>query len=150
MPNAATTPLQRTLVLYPYLLRQTWVFDDVRTGLKEEAFVCGITEMITRLVKARGIPAAEQGFQLTFAAESFDGADAMLSWVRADEVSGNWYQGEVLGQHMTGWLCPALQLYFEGAPPEIFVKADPLPAGVNPLWNPPVGGAVRRFVEAPA
>ena len=28
-----------TLTLYPYLESGTWVFDDERTGLKEEAFV---------------------------------------------------------------------------------------------------------------
>jgi len=39
------------LTIYPYLLGQTWVFDDPRTGLKEEAFVLGMTEMISRLVK---------------------------------------------------------------------------------------------------
>jgi hypothetical protein len=26
------------LTIYPYLIGQTWVFDDERTGLKEEAF----------------------------------------------------------------------------------------------------------------
>ena len=39
------------LTIHPYLLHETWVFDDPRTGLKEEAFVCGATEMISRLVE---------------------------------------------------------------------------------------------------
>ncbi len=39
-----------TLTLYPYLKDSCWVFDDARTGLKEEAFVLGATEMITRVV----------------------------------------------------------------------------------------------------
>jgi hypothetical protein len=50
---------------------------------------------------------------------------------------------------MECWLCPALELYFESAPPRIYVKAAPLPAGVNPIWNPPPGVITRRFVEAP-
>jgi hypothetical protein len=29
---------------------------------------------------------------------------------------------------MEGWLCPALLKYYDAAPPEIYVKADPLPA----------------------
>jgi hypothetical protein len=48
------------LTFYPYLLDGTWVFDDPRTGLKEEAFVCGMTEMISRLVEAKGITNAPQ------------------------------------------------------------------------------------------
>ncbi len=48
------------LTIYPYKLRETWVFDDPRTGLKEEAFVCGATEMISRLVSTKRIPRAEQ------------------------------------------------------------------------------------------
>ena len=42
-----------TVDLYPYLLRDTWVFDDPRTGLKEEAFVSGATDMISRLIQAK-------------------------------------------------------------------------------------------------
>jgi hypothetical protein len=48
-----------------------------------------------------------------------------------------------------GWLCPALLLYFEQAPRRIFIRCDPLPAGVNPIWTPKRGDTVRRFVEAP-
>jgi hypothetical protein len=40
--------------LYPYKLRDTWVFDDARAGLKEEAFVCGATEMIRQMVSTTG------------------------------------------------------------------------------------------------
>ncbi len=29
------------LTIFPYRLSDTWVFDDLRTGLKEEAFVAG-------------------------------------------------------------------------------------------------------------
>jgi len=45
-----------TPTIYPYKLHETWVFDDPRTGLKEEAFVCGATEMISRLVSTKRIP----------------------------------------------------------------------------------------------
>jgi hypothetical protein len=50
--------IMRVLTIYPYLLHETWVFDDARTGLKEEAFVLGMTEMISRLVEAKAIPHA--------------------------------------------------------------------------------------------
>lgn len=150
------------LTLYPYLFESTvWVFDDERTGLKEEAFVLGMTEMISRLVEHKRIPNVSRGFAMHFSDQPFDGYDAVLNWIRSDDsqqvsdkdgnvspLSGNWYRGEVVGEVMEGWLCPALGLYFQSAPKKIFVRADPLPAGVNPIWTPPPGETVRRFVSA--
>ena len=38
------------LTLYPYLLdERCWVFDDEKFGLKEEAFVLGMTEIISKV-----------------------------------------------------------------------------------------------------
>jgi hypothetical protein len=150
------------LTLYPYRLRQCWVFDDCRTGLKEEAFVLGSSEMITRLVEARSIPNADRGFALHFSQEPFAGYDAELTWLRSDDsqvvpdkagsasqIHGNWYRGTVAGQEMEGWLCPALGLYFAAAPSRIFVKAGPLPAGVDPIWHVDAHAPVAaRFVSA--
>jgi len=39
--------------IYPYLLGNTWVFDDPRTGLKEEAFVLGMSERISGWLRPR-------------------------------------------------------------------------------------------------
>lgn len=126
-------------VLYPYLLGGTWVFDDERTGLKAEAFVMGMLEMIYRLIFTKGIQNADQGFQMTFSDEPFDGTDAELQWLRADDpdqpMGGNWYGATVAGQYQEGWLCPALRLYFDSAPARLFVRADPLPEGVDPIWH---------------
>ena len=59
-----------TMTIYPYLFENScWVFDDERTGLKEEAFVLGMTEMISRLVEYKLLPKASKGFSMTFAAE---------------------------------------------------------------------------------
>jgi hypothetical protein len=151
------------LTLYPYRLDQCWVFDDPRTGLKEEAFVLGSSDMITRLAEARVIPNAERGFALHFSEEPFAGYDVELTWLRSDDsqvlpgkdgsasqICGNWYRGKVAGQEMEGWLCPALGLYFHAAPRRIFVKAEPLPAGVDPIWHVDANAPVaRRFVSAP-
>jgi hypothetical protein len=152
-----------TTSIYPYLLRNTWVFDDARTGLKEEAFVLGMSEMISRLVESKGIPLAANGFLLQFGAEPFAGADAELKWLRsgdpevlpgkdgsASQILGNWFKGSIAGQEMEGWLCPALGLYFKAAPARIFVKADPLPPGVDPIWHIDKDApSVFRFVSAP-
>ncbi len=133
------------LTIYPYLYDGTcWVFDDQRTGLKEEAFVLGTSEMISRVVEAKAIQNAAQGFALTFSAEPFD-HDVELAWMSASQafeagattlpIEGNWYRGVVCGKEMIGWLCPALFLFFAEAPPKIFAKAEPLPAGVDPIWH---------------
>lgn len=154
----------KILTLYPYLLDgKTWVFDDARTGLKEEAFVLGMSEMISRLVAEKSIPAAAKGFALHFSDEPFAGADAELTWLRSDDsqvvpgqdgsasqMLGNWYRGVVAGEEMEGWLCPALGCYFAAAPARIFVKAEPLPPGVDPIWPVSVEDLIaRRFVSAP-
>lgn len=101
---------QRILTLYPYLYPGTacWVFDDARTGLKEEAFVEGTSEMITRVVEQKRIPRAAKGFLLSFSDQPFDGYDVERLWLRGDAEDGNWYEGEVLGEYMENWLCPAL------------------------------------------
>jgi hypothetical protein len=138
-----------TLTIYPYRLRETWVFDDPHTRLKEEAFVSGASEMISRLVSTKRIPRAEKGFAMTFSDKPFEGHDAVLSLLRPDEYEGNWYHGYVTGLRMECWLCPALLCYFPSAPEKIYVRADPLPSGVNPIWEPPEDAEPRRFVEAP-
>jgi hypothetical protein len=154
----------RISTVYPYLQARTWIFDDARTGLKEEAFVLGMSEMITRLVETKGISEAKNGFALDFSDEPFEGADAELKWLRsgdpqvvpgrdgsASQVFGNWYGGNVAGQQMEGWLCPALGLYFHAAPQRLFVKAEPLPAGVDPIWHVSREDAQAvRFVSAPS
>ena len=141
----------RILTLYPYLYPGTacWVFDDERTGLKEEAFVLGTSEMISRVVEHKKIPNAATGFLLSFSDQPFDGHDVERRWVRSEVGGGDWYEGDVLGEYMENWLCPALLLYFEKPPKRLYVRCEPLPAGVNPIWNPPPGEEGRRFVEAP-
>src|SRR5690349_265299 len=128
------------LTVYPYLLDGTcWVFDDPRTGLKEEAFVLGASEMISRVVEAKGIASAARGFALTFDAAPFE-HDVELTWLPAPDAArqlgdrgsdlpdvGNWYKANIFGQEMIAWLCPALFLYFPQAPKTIYAKAEPLP-----------------------
>src|SRR3954452_15094359 len=103
------------LTLYPYRLGSCWVFDDQRTGLKEEAFILGTSEMISRVIERKRIPDAARGFALTFDSAPFDHD---LKLVRCEGPHsdnpigqlGTWYQADVLSQQMTGWLCPALLL----------------------------------------
>jgi hypothetical protein len=105
--------------------------------------------MISRVVAHKRIPQATSGFLLTFSDEPFEGHDVVRRWAREDAGGGNWYEGEVLGEWMENWLCPALLLYFQTPPERLYVRCDPLPPGVNPLWDPPPGEEGRRFVEPP-
>ena len=109
-------------VIAPYWLESvgTWVFDDARVGLVQEPFVSGIPEMIDELVKE--IPDARRGFRLVFSTGPFPGFQRKLSWVR-EEMGGNWYRSE--DPPGEGWLCPALFRYFDEAPRELYVKAEP-------------------------
>jgi hypothetical protein len=109
------------IAIRPYWSGATWAFDDPAAGLLCEPFVAGIPEMIDILV--RDIPDARAGFRLIFAAGPFPGAMGRMEWVR-EEYGGNWYRWT--DRNMEGWLCPALFEYFEEAPRELYVRAEPL------------------------
>ena len=150
------------LTIHPYLKiipdkksggqQLLWVFDDEQLKLKSEAFVCGMSEMITAMLLEKGIENAQDGFELTFSDVPFenDSHDCELEWAEAETfewkqekginfvLPGNWYVGCVGGNVMEGWLCPALLLYFDKPPATIYVKAEELPEGVNPIWTVPV------------
>jgi hypothetical protein len=108
-------------VLLPYRHQGSWVFDDPAAGLSREPFVCGIDDMIERLVK--DVPNAEAGFRLLFSPKPFPGYAAKLVW-RREEHGGNWYFSPTYGTE--GWLCPALFKYFDAAPAELYAKAEPV------------------------
>lgn len=110
------------MVIVPYWLEEaaTWVFDDEATGLHQEPFVSGVPEMIDELVSP--IPNARDGFRLLFSAAPFPGFQRRLLRKR-EEFGGWWYATEQ--PPLEGWLCPALFRYFDEAPEEIFVKAEP-------------------------
>ncbi|MBM4002573.1 MAG: hypothetical protein FJ295_04685 [Planctomycetes bacterium] len=108
-------------VIKPYWHHGTWVFDDPIADLVQEPFVSGVPEMIDDLVA--DMPDARQGFRMLFSAAPFPGYQRKLVWVR-EEMGGNWYRADQPPNE--GWLCPALFRYFETAPPELFVKAEPL------------------------
>lgn len=115
MPN-------QIMVIAPYWLEEagTWVFDDPATDLKQEPFVEGIPEMINDLVG--DIPNARNGFRLLFSAAPFPGYQRKLTRLQP-EFGGWWYASDE--PEAEGWLCPALFRYFEEAPEEIYVKAEP-------------------------
>lgn len=109
------------MVIAPYRHQGTWVFDDRSTGLVQEPFVAGVPEMIDELV--REIPDADSGFRLLFSAGPFPGHQKQLTWLRGDS-GGNYYALD--DPPMEGWICPALFKYYEKAPENLFVRAEPI------------------------
>ena len=136
--------------LFPYKEPNSkcWVFDDPTTELKAEAFVCGMSEMIDKIIETKALPDTDKGFTMTFGAEPFDGADVTLHWMQEGNLSfkskdgkehsvliGNWYGGMVADKPMAGWLCPALLKYFVEPPKMLYVGAAALPEGFDPIWH---------------
>jgi len=109
-------------VIAPYRHSGLWVFDDPAVGLVKEPFVSGIDTMIDKIVTAKKIADAENGFTVIFSAQPFPGYDLKLEW-RRTEHGGNWYYSPHL--EMEGWLCPALFRYFDNAPMELYAQAEP-------------------------
>ena len=109
------------MVIQPYRHNGTWVFDDVSAGLVQEPFVAGVPEMIDLLVK--DVSNSDSGFRMLFSAREFPGYAYKLRWDR-EESGGNYYILEEA--KMEGWICPAMFKYFETAPPELYVKAEPI------------------------
>jgi hypothetical protein len=123
IPRSPSRPPQNAiLVIAPYQYNGTWVFDDPRFGLVREPFVAGVPKMIDVLVA--DIPDAQKGFRLTFSSNPFPEFQKKLTWVRGD-MGGNYYK--IDDPPMEGWLCPAMFKYYDKAPSELYVKADPLP-----------------------
>lgn len=147
-----------TLKLYPYLYNGTWVFDNEQKKLKREAFVMGMSEIISDVVSRKKLCRPRKGFTLTFSAEPFN-HDIELTWFKQGDVvwkwedkekgpqeyrlPGNWYHTGTFYKKgpKAGWLCPALLKFFETAPEKLYCKAEPLEEGVNPIWDVPEGFA---------
>ena len=138
------------LTIYPYKRSKkdkTWVFDDKDKGLKEEAFVAGMSEIITGVVHKERIKKPHKGFKATFSDKPFD-HDIELSWFKDGSLKwdwegkeyvlpGNWYHtGNYFKKGIRiGWLCPALLKYFDEPPQKLYVKVEKLPKGIDPIWH---------------
>ena len=114
-----TKMTNQILVIAPYWLAGTWVFDDEAVELMQEPFVSGVPEMIDDLVV--DIPNAKDGFRLLFSSQPFPGYQRKMTRLRA-ESGGWWYRTDE--PEAEGWLCPALFRYFAEAPEQIYVKAE--------------------------
>lgn len=118
--HQGAAPANALIVIAPYRHAGTWVFDDPAAHLVREPFVAGVPEMIDVLV--RDIPGATNGFRMIFSAKPFPGYQKKLAWLRGD-MGGNYYKMDQ--PPLEGWICPALFRYYQTAPKELYVKAEP-------------------------
>lgn len=110
-----------TITLYKWC--DQWVFDDERVGLNKEALVLGTDKIIDYLVS--NIPNAESGVLCLFSKYPIpEYTIKLVLSKRGDKENGNWYKADGLG--MECWLCPALYLYFEEEPENIYCKILPI------------------------
>lgn len=116
--------MNQIMKISPYWKYNTWCFSDDVTGLKDEPFVAGSDRIISELLRSKGIlQEAKEGFILTFSGDYFPEYDGMLHHFKT-EGSGNWYKTTIGDVEYTGWICPALFLYFSEAPKNIYVKME--------------------------
>lgn len=117
----------------PYQKRGVWMFDDDTLGLKEEAFVAGADTMIDLITTGMKDPAT--GFIMQFSDKPFPGYMVKLTRddARKKEIIavvsgepmnvGTWYSmvNPITKAVVEGWLCPALNLYYEESPRNLYV-----------------------------
>lgn len=113
-------------VITPDKKNGVWAFDDASVGLVREPFVSGMPEILDYLV--RNIPNADAGFGLLFSDREFPGYNMRLSKATT-EAGGTWYITYIKHADgaigiMQGWLCPALFLYYEAAPEQLYLQAQ--------------------------
>jgi hypothetical protein len=101
--------------------RGTWVYDDPEVGVFGEPFVLGADTMLSRLRELQVGP-GRGPFRVVFSASPFPGALEARKLHKED--GGVWYEAELGGETMQGWLCGHFFDYFAAAPPAVYVRAE--------------------------
>lgn len=100
-----------------------WVFDDPAVGLTQEPFVCGMNEILEYWMKEDGVleRALADGIQVIASNREFPDARHEMRWSR-EECGGTWYHtSDRTPRGLNGWLCPALNKYFDPSPERLHV-----------------------------
>jgi len=106
-------------IIEPYRKYGTWVFDDDKRGLVEEPFVFGMPAIINKVVNDNECHQCRFIFSDTEIPEY----DLVLNKMKdKPDIIGAWYESSQL--KMSGWLCPALGLYFKTPPESIYIKVE--------------------------
>jgi hypothetical protein len=121
--EAARSRLMHTLDLR--WERGTWVYDDADLGVFGEPFVLGADTMLSCL-RDEQVGPGRGPFRIVFSASRFPGA--LEAQRLGEEDGGVWYEAELGGAALRGWLCAHFFDYFATAPPSVYVRALPPPA----------------------
>lgn len=103
-----------------------WVFDDDAVGLVKEPFVAG-ADVVFDHMAGRHIDGTNTEVSVAFSTTPIPGYDVSATITGADGHDGHYYKiTEFKGdEDMVGfpfWLCPALLLYYNDAPENIYIK----------------------------
>ena len=106
-------------IIEPYRKYGGWVFDDAAHNLVEEPFVFGMPAIIDKVVKDDEC----QRCRFIFSDKEMPEYDLLLKKMKdKPDIIGAWYESPQL--KMSGWLCPALGLYFRTPPESIYIKVE--------------------------
>lgn len=139
-PEVAKKPLvdktkNQVNVIYPYRTKGgSWVYDDLDIPVKAEAFVCGSSELIDKLV-GKDVnnftayistkPLPKYTVKLTNVDDVVRKEDEAIAKAAGKKVlyePQGWYEMEETGHR--NWFCGHLLDYFVGYPKEIYVKIE--------------------------
>lgn len=110
------------MLIRPYKLNGTWVFDEPRVDVQREPFVGETNKLIDAVIDPAKLSQAEtNGFNLIFSARPFPGYRIKVSFAR-EEFQGSWFRWEE--GNLECWLCAAMYYYFSESPKEIYFKAE--------------------------
>ena len=111
--------MKQTLNLYKNI--NTWLFDDIKKDIREEAFVEGSSELITEIQSRAAL--SENTLTITFSDKPFLESHHMLLW-KSSRDEGTWNQYYSKDLNMENWLCPVLLKYFDTAPEKLYVSVS--------------------------
>lgn len=102
-----------------YKTGETWMFDDVGHGIKQEPFVLGMSEIISSY-----LPKGKDRCTAIFSMNKFPECDTLE--LEYEEANGGWYHVSESNfpttKGMRGWLCPVTRVYLRQIPHNIYYQ----------------------------
>jgi hypothetical protein len=98
------------------------VFDDAKRGLKAEALVGGVPQILAHIA---GIKSKHFKYKIRFSELPFSESLTVVKSILQPKV-GTLYNFESEGETLVGWLCPALGKYFKSPPETLFFSVEAL------------------------
>jgi hypothetical protein len=119
---ASAEQFKRMFVIAPYREAGFWMFDDLEVGLLQELLVKGTDTVMSLLAQHLG---GVHEMLVYFSDEPVD--EGLHAWLVEPELGGANYDIPELG--IRAWLCPALFMYFDKVPKQLWFTARRAPGG---------------------